>query len=894
MARPESKLWSEVSPYLDKALELEPLQREPWLAALAAAHPEVATELRELLDLHAANRASGFMERAPVTVEDSLTGCNIGPYTIERLLGRGGMGSVWLARRSDGKFEGRAAIKLLDRRGLGRDSAHQIRHEASLLARLSHPHIGRLFDAGVHDNGQPYLVLEYVEGEPIDRYCSAQQLPLAARLRLFASVLDAVAHAHAQLIVHRDLKPSNVLVTPEGVVKLLDFGVAALQSLPEAEAPAEASGPQAMTLGYAAPEQLRGEPVSAAADVYSLGVLLHVLVTGEHPYGSRDSTQTQLVRSALTDDPTPASARLESAAERRRVRGDLDAIIARALHRDPAARYGTVTEFAADIRAYLGNFPVQARQASRAYVARKFAQRHWGGVLSALLTLLVLTSATVVTALQTLEARRQRDFARVQLARAEAVNDLNRYVLFDAPPGQTFTVTQLLARALHVLERQKTNAPDRVALLTSVGFAYEMQNDHVTGKRVLTQAYELSRTIADPSARANAACALANSLAEETYTPRSAALVQEGLRELPGDPEFATDRYFCLSRGEQIAKTAGDTQLAIARGEAAVAALKAAPFSHALLDVYGYVELADTLRHAGRWRESNAVFANAWPRMVALGRDDTYDASTVLANWAQVLYQLGRPLEAEKLLQRCLEIEHVDQAADPSPMLMVTYALVLNELDRVDVAAHYAERAYEGGTRTGNQNVINQARLRLARIYGTQGKFTEAARMLDDAEHAMQKLLPPGHYAFSSLAMERALLAQRQGQTDAALQFINQAITIDQDAAHKGRAGAQFVPRLLMRRSTIELDRGRLPEAEADARSALKQLAHGGPDDYSTDTGRSYLALARVLYAEGRPGEARSAAQQAEPQLAKAEGAEHSEARAAAKLSEAAPDGPPH
>ena len=432
-----------------------------------------------------------------------------------------------------------------------------------------------------------------------------------------------------------------------------------------------------------------------------------------------------------------------------------------------------------------------------------------------------------------------------------------------------------------------------MALLTSVGFAYEMENDHVTGKRVLTQAYDLSRTIADPSARANAACALANSLAEENHSPRSAALVEEGLRELPGDPEFATDRYFCLSRGEQIAKMAGDVPLAVARGEAAVEALKATPFSHELLDAYGYTELADTLRHAGRWRESNAVFANAWARMVALGRDDTYDSSTLLANWAQVLYQLGRPLEAEKLLRRCLEIEHVDQAADPSPMLMVTYALVLNELDRVDVAAHYAERAYEGGTRIGNQNVINQARLRLARIYGTQGKFTEAAGMLDDAERALHTLLPPGHYAFASLAMERALLAQRQGQPDAALKFIDQAITIDEDAAQKGKEGAQFVPRLLMRRSTIELDGGKLPEAEADAGSALKQLlAQGGHDDYSIDIGRSYLALARTLYAEGRPGEARSAAQQAALQLAKAEGAEHSEARAAAKLTAGAPAPP--
>jgi serine/threonine-protein kinase len=439
-----SEPWALLSPYLDEAMELDPTLRDPWLAGLATSRPELAAELRELLALYDANRASRFMERAALRAEESLGGQQIGPYTLERLLGRGGMGSVWLARRSDGKFEGRVAIKLLDRRGLGRDAAEQIRHEASLLARLSHPHIARLFDAGVRENGQPYLILEYIEGERIDRYCSARRLPLVVSLRLFLGVLDAVAHAQAQLIVHRDLKPSNVLVTPEGVVKLLDFGVAALEPLHQSQVSPPECGTRALTPGYAAPEQLRGEPVSAASDVYALGVLLHVLVTGAHPYGAPDATQTAVLRATLAGELRPASERLLAAAERREVRGDLDAIIARALSRDSMQRYATAAELAADIRRFLGHFPVQARAPTRTYVARKFAQRHWGGVLSVLLTLLVLIAATVVTTMQTLEARRQRDFARAQLARAEAINDRKYYAVNDAaaccaricaPPG---------------------------------------------------------------------------------------------------------------------------------------------------------------------------------------------------------------------------------------------------------------------------------------------------------------------------------------------------------------------------------------------------------------------------------------------------------------------------
>ena len=378
MARSDKELWNELSPYLDEALELHAAQRDTWLAALTASHPRLAAELRQLLALHATNCASGFMERSPLG-DGPLVGERIGAYTLERPLGRGGMGSVWLGRRSDGKYEGHVAIKLLDRRGLGTAAAEQIRHEASLLARLTHPNIARLFDAGVRENGQPYLILEYVEGERIDRYGRARALTLAARLRLFLAVADAVAHAHAQQIVHRDLKPSNVLVTPEGVVKLLDFGVAALQPRTrDAATTAPASAAQALTPGYASPEQLRGEPVAAAADVYSLGVLLHVLLTGVHPFGSSVATHTKLARAALTEDPGPASERLAIPAERRRLRGDLDAIIARALRREPAQRYATATDLAADLRRFLGNFPVQARTLTRRYVAYKFVQRYLG------------------------------------------------------------------------------------------------------------------------------------------------------------------------------------------------------------------------------------------------------------------------------------------------------------------------------------------------------------------------------------------------------------------------------------------------------------------------------------------------------------------------------------
>ena len=885
MSRAQSERWSRVSQYLDQALELDPSQREPWLAALETSDAALAAELRELLALQAANCASGFMERTPLDTAEDLVGGQIGPYAVERLLGQGGMGSVWLGRRNDGKFEGCAAIKVLERRGLGGDAAQQVRREASLLARLSHAHIARLFDAGVRENGQPYLILEYVGGEPIDRYCNSRGLPLAARLRLFLAVLDAVAHAHAQLIVHRDLKPSNVLVTPEGVVKLLDFGVASLQA--GRPAPGDEGAPQALTPGYAAPEQLRGEPVAAASDVYALGVLLHVLVTGAHPFGASGTTHTELMRATLTDDPGPASRRLTDAAERRRVRGDLDAIIARALSRDPALRYATAAEFATDLSSYLENFPVRARPATRAYVARKFARRHWGGVLSVVLTLLVLLAASVITTLQTLEARRQRDFARAQLGRAEAINDLNFYVIHDAgPAGQPVTASGLLARAEHVLERQQLNDANRVALLTSIGWEYEAQGEHASGLRILRQAYALSRGLSDPSARSQAACALGRALANESSSPRSSALIEEGLRELPDAPEFALDRSACLTMAQEVASQAGDAQLAVQRSQEAIEVLKGVPFPHEVAELHADEELASALGLAGRYREANSAFANGWPRLVALGRDDTVGAGIWLNNWAADLLRLGRPLDAERLLRRAIELEESgspDQSA--SPTRLSNYARTLFELRRLDEAASVAEHAYQVGVRLGNQLSVAQTRLWLSRIYRAQHDLTHAAAMLDEAEPAMNKLLPSGHFAFALLGAERALIARERNDLTAARALIDAAIRSTEQAGRNGKSGPEYLPILLTYRADIELAARQLSPADADLHRALELLLAGAqPGDYSVHVGRAELLLARVLNLEGKSTDARSEAQLAAQQLARAEGPDHPETRDAEQL----------
>lgn len=383
--------WKEISPYLDQALDLEESERARWLSELSVLQPRLADDLRALLATHHAIDETQFLENPPLCpVAEPLAGQRFGAYTLESLLGRGGMGSVWLARRSDGHFEAKAAIKILDHRGVG-EGAEQIRREASLLAQQSHPNIARIFDAGFGADDQPFLVLEYIEGTPIDEYCESRAVPLAGRVALLAPIIDAVAHAHAQRIVHRDLKPSNILVTADGVAKLLDFGVASLISKSASlsvsasiarTAPIKVAPEQPQSLGmtpaFAAPEQIRGEPVTPASDVYALGILLHMLITNRHPFAADTSTQTQFIRAVLTEDPDLASESILSSPSKRWVRGDLDAVIAKAIQREPENRYATAAEFGADIRRFLAHRPVRARPHTWIQRTVMFARRRWG------------------------------------------------------------------------------------------------------------------------------------------------------------------------------------------------------------------------------------------------------------------------------------------------------------------------------------------------------------------------------------------------------------------------------------------------------------------------------------------------------------------------------------
>ncbi|MEO7474308.1 MAG: serine/threonine-protein kinase, partial [Gemmatimonadales bacterium] len=492
--------WHLLEPLLNEALELDSGARAPWLVELSSRSPELAAELASLLARDAAADRSGFL--AGRAAEPGLAGLELGAYRLVRPLGHGGMGTVWLARRSDGRFEGWAAVKILNLALLTAPGQERFRREGSVLARLNHSGIARLLDAGVGDSGQPFLVLEHVEGLPIDQFAREHRLFVADTVRLFLQVLAAVEHAHAHLIVHRDLKPSNILVTADGTVKLLDFGIAKLLDGDTGGDRSDLTleGGQVFTPRFAAPEQVRGTTLTTATDVYALGVLLYLLLTGRHPTAGEDASPADAMRTLLEVEPARPGL------------GDLDTILALALRKEPAERYRTVAAFGEDLQRYLRHEPVSARRQSLGYLARTFVRRHRAGVLAAAVAVLGLLGATVFSVAQMREAKRQRDVAVEERRRADAQIEFQGLLLSevgDAP----MTMRQLLDSGRVMLERHTAQDPRlRTSLLLQLAGSYAELGDVRTRAGLLVRAESLARAGRRTDQMAVARCQMADNL----------------------------------------------------------------------------------------------------------------------------------------------------------------------------------------------------------------------------------------------------------------------------------------------------------------------------------------------------------------------------------------------
>lgn len=485
---------------LDQALSLSENEREAWLQSLTTSSPELKQLLRLLLQEHRALIDERFLEFSPGPpgAGEFLQGQSVGPYTLISPIGSGGMGRVWLAERSDGRFERRVAVKFLQFSVATRAGVERFKREGRILGSLAHPNIAELIDAGVMPDGQPYMVLEYVEGEPIDQYCDAHALDIDARIRLFLDVLGALSQAHSNLIVHRDLKPPNVLVSAEGIVKLLDFGIAKLLAH-EADAPATLltiDGAGALTPYFAAPEQVTGGAITTATDIYAAGVLLYLLLTGQHPLGQPSRSTADLVKGIVEIEPprpseTISVAKLDAetahsaaakrgcspAQLRRHLRGDLDTVVMQALKKLPEERYSSISALADDLRRYLDHEPISARPDTVAYRATKFVRRNRLAVALSAVAMMAMLAGLVGTLLQARTARMQRDAALRERDRANRIADFVTGIFRVSDPrasaGQNVTARELLDNAAKDINTNLTNDPElRAQLLHVMGRTY--------------------------------------------------------------------------------------------------------------------------------------------------------------------------------------------------------------------------------------------------------------------------------------------------------------------------------------------------------------------------------------------------------------------------------------
>ena len=479
------------------ALEQPPEQRAEFLAGECGDDPALLAELQSLLSSDSEADSAGFWKSTAIEVEairsatqtDPRVGQTIGPYRILEAIGSGGMGAVYLAVRDDAAYQKHVAIKVI-KRGMDTDFiVHRFRTERQILANLEHPNIARLLDGGATDDGLPYLVMEYVEGQPIDQYAHQRQLSIAQRLQLFRTVCAAVQYAHQNLVVHRDLKPSNILVTRDGEPKLLDFGIAKILSPGDSPGKSEQTVTMMrfLTPEYASPEQIRGEPITTVSDIYSLGVLLYRLLTGQRPYRVKSERPEELANAICTEEPEKPSTAIsrtepvvvasgDSIKLRRRLRGDLDNIVLMAIRKEPERRYTSVEQLSEDIRRDLEGLPVLAHRDSLGYRAGKFARRHRLGVAAAALILLSLVAGIVGTAWEAHVAQVQRARAEKRFADVRRLANTFLFEVHDSIaniPGTLAARQLILKRALAYLDDLASEAGGDHALKSELAAAYD-------------------------------------------------------------------------------------------------------------------------------------------------------------------------------------------------------------------------------------------------------------------------------------------------------------------------------------------------------------------------------------------------------------------------------------
>lgn len=820
--------WQELEPHLTALLELTEQQRSARLQALSEAQPQLADELRALLRAADQTRWEQQMAGAAAgdviaSLADSLardqdrSGQVIDRYRLGRLLGQGGMGAVYLAQRADGAFEQTAALKLLPGRTMNSAVGERFVRERQILARLSHPNIARLLDGGVTNEGNPYFVLEYVDGTSITDYCDANRLDLTQRLALFAKLLSAVSFAHANLVVHGDLKPDNVLVTATGELKLLDFGIAT--ALDRANETAVA-----LTPNYASPEQLAGAPVTALTDIYSLGALLYRVLAGRVPYDYAGMS-LDAIRAAAMQPQYPA---LQPTALIGRKAEELDSILRRALRPEPALRYASVADFRADLDRLIAQQPVLAHPNSRGYRAKKFLQRHRLGVTaSALFVAGIAVSMVAVTT----SAQR----ATLEAARAERISTFLQS-LFDAanPFGawkEEKTVSDLLQYAATRYQRDLADDPVALAQVQDMlGVAFLGNGEYERAVALLTEALSKIEASAAPD----------SAVVAQAHNHLAHALIESGSYEAAQvHAGRARDIYTDLGPDHALSLADALTNLAVATSNLGDRAGSETLHTRALALRTARLPAEDT-----RIADSKMSLASA---RAAQGKTETVIALNEAAHTIYVAqFGADHPLAVRAMngvASGAFLTRDYPRAAQAFSELVTLsesrlgsthpeLALPLNNLGRVltetgefaaaDEALARAEALLEQSE--GKQMLAASVLFNRATLLAELGAFSEAQTRLDASGAAFAAIVGEAHPLTARVAIQRALALVLRGELERAALIVQPLLA----AADTG-AQARSTAALVMAR--IDNTAARYDKAMTELETAFAVLSESMPQD---------------------------------------------------------------
>jgi serine/threonine protein kinase len=905
---PDADTWKRISPLLDEALDLPESERAAWLAELRARLPQDAAVLEGLLARQETARREDFLGGAAQPAP-ALPGAghHLGPWTIEAPLGESGMASVWLARRSDGRHDGQAAIKLMHGRLHGTQASQRFEREGRILARLEHPHIARLLDAGVAgdgEGGQPYLVLELVRGEPIDRWCDQRQLDVEARLRLFVDVVQAVAAAHAQLVVHRDLKPGNVMVDGQGQVKLLDFGIARL--LDEGEdgaAPSAASitrtGQRAFTPAWAAPEQMRGESVSTTTDVWALGVLLCQLLTGRHASGlpwtsdltawmqaaaSPDIKRPSQLAGGGEDAVALAAARgLQPQDLARRLHGELDQIVQRALAEEPSRRYGSAQALADDVMRHLRNEPVSAVADTVGYRATKFVRRNRLMVGAASATVLALLAGVVGTTWQALEARAQRDAAQSaraeavaqaeraerermqavkQLDRAEAMNDLMAYALGPVS-DKPLSVLDVLKRGEVMVDKQFQDAPDLQTFMKIQLAGYWSHGKELDRMVSLLQSARVTaQRTGDIAALTSIECKLSFIDTEKGDFDLAHAKIEQALAALHGEQDEALEaRAACLRRRADTHQEQGRTAQALTDIDAALALTPSPRRGQIAARLDLQATRASILGEMGQLGPAVRAYEALFSDLRQRGVFDATAQSATLNNFYIVLTRAGQMAKALETIEQGLLLGKGPGATRGSTWIERgnrAYALTL--LGRAAEALPTLEGSMADARRSGEPRHIGYRAFIYAEALCAVGRWAECKKYQELSATTLGAILASSHPVLGRLAVSKARLALAQGSTAGARTELVKALAIFD--ASKLPESWRIEALILIARADVQDRRfdAALRSAE-DAVALSREVFKDFPQSHRG--GNAYLELGRVYLARGDKARAREALMQA-------------------------------